>query len=117
VDLDEKFQEYMDDVYNFECVGGPFAFLNPLLVLKEMDPTAYDQEFSSWKDSCVQEGLFIKYGDEIYWNSDDYEDAVNTFQEEAHDYIEFLKEKIRESIESIEDWEDLEVILFTIENV
>ena len=41
VDREAVFDEMLDELYSFEPVGGPFAYMQPSQVLKECDPTAY----------------------------------------------------------------------------
>lgn len=41
IDREEHFRAMLDECYNFEKVGGPFAHMSPSAVLEECDPTAF----------------------------------------------------------------------------
>lgn len=41
IDREERFDQMLDECYDFAKVGGPFAHMSPANVLKECDPTAY----------------------------------------------------------------------------
>jgi len=41
IDREARFDQMLDEVYDFKSVGGPFTYMVPSQVLKEMDPTAY----------------------------------------------------------------------------
>ena len=41
IDREFRYDQMLDDCYDFKDVGGPFAHMVPSQVLKEMDPTAY----------------------------------------------------------------------------
>jgi len=40
VDLEQAFDEMIDECYSFDGIGGPFEHMSPSRVLAEMDPTA-----------------------------------------------------------------------------
>lgn len=40
-DVEQRFDDMLDEIYSFEQVGGPFAHMIPSRVLQEVDPTAY----------------------------------------------------------------------------
>lgn len=39
--MEEAYDDMLDDIYSFEKVGGPFETMLPSRVLKEVDPIAY----------------------------------------------------------------------------
>lgn len=41
VDREAAFDSMLDESYSFDAVGGPFTYMTPSSVLKEMDPIAY----------------------------------------------------------------------------
>ena len=41
IDREARFDQMLDECYDFNSVGGPFSHMVPSQVLKAMDPTAY----------------------------------------------------------------------------
>lgn len=41
IDVEASFDDMLDECYSFDSVGGPFAWMTPSRVLREMDPTAH----------------------------------------------------------------------------
>lgn len=41
VDMKRRLDNWLDEVFDFGVVGGPFAYMQPSRVLREMDPIAY----------------------------------------------------------------------------
>jgi hypothetical protein len=112
-DAEKQFITHLEETYSFQQVGGPFQFMSPATVLKEIDPVAYDQDMNDWldyQDELVEEN-------ETYWRKEDYTEACNIHDDEMKEYIEYLQEQIIDHIESVdEDYEFLERILDYIEN-
>ena len=50
LDVDDLYDQMLDEVYSFAGVGGPFDYMQPSKVLKEMDPTAYRCGRNDWVD-------------------------------------------------------------------
>lgn len=50
-DCRDKFDEALDDCYDFSSIGGPFQYMQPSTVLKEVDPTAYRCGLADFADS------------------------------------------------------------------
>ena len=51
VDIEDAYNDMLDECYSFDCVGGIFASMCPSRVLKECDPTAYRCGMSDYIDS------------------------------------------------------------------
>lgn len=51
VDVEARYDAMLDESFSFESVGGPFAFMSPSRVLKEMGPTDYRCGCADWSDS------------------------------------------------------------------
>ncbi len=112
-DAEEQFVNHLEETYSFRQVGGPFQFMSPATVLKEVDPVSYDQEMNNWLDS--QDDLVEE--NESYWSKEDHAEACDIHDDEVKDYIEHLQEEIMEHIHSVdEDYELLEQILLHIQN-
>lgn len=41
LDAEERFREMVDELYDFEAIGGPFGHMQASRVLEEMDPIAF----------------------------------------------------------------------------
>ena len=41
IDRESRFNDMLDEIYSFEKVGGPFAYMSPSRVLLECDPIAH----------------------------------------------------------------------------
>jgi hypothetical protein len=79
VDIDERYDDMLNELYSFKSVGGPFSHMQPSQVLKECDPTAYRCGKVDWEDS---EDL-VEIGDEYYYRSD-----VDRVKEEMIDELD-----------------------------
>jgi hypothetical protein len=79
IDEDEIIDDHLNEEYDFSCVGGPFKYLDPADVLKEMDFTGYLQMKSDYLDEN-----YVRYAGE-YWKSEDFEDAEGMFEEQEND--------------------------------
>jgi hypothetical protein len=51
IDVEEDFDRMLDECYSFDSVGGPFEYMTPSRVLKEMDPIAHRVGVSEHSDS------------------------------------------------------------------
>lgn len=61
VNLETRFDDFLDEVYDFECVGGSFKYMRPSYVLKTCDPICYKMELSGYEDDSL-----IEIGSEYY---------------------------------------------------
>lgn len=120
VDVGRIYDDMLDECYSFKSVGGPFSYMSPSRVLREVDPTAYrcgmadytdglelievsgnnydPAEAQSIKESLIEE-LQSKLGELEAELSEEEE------QEEGDD-IAALKESISEIEKQIEELED-----------
>jgi len=89
VDQEKHYNDMLDEIYSFERVGGPFAYMSASRVLKEVDPTAYRCGMNDWADG---EG-WIEVGNESY-EQDDVEKARDEFLEEMDSEISDLETEI-----------------------
>lgn len=48
-DAEERYDEFLDNVFGEVNIGG--YFYNTSYALKEIDPTAYREDFNNWLDS------------------------------------------------------------------
>lgn len=87
IDREERFDQMLDECYDFSAVGGPFAHMSPSSVLKECDPTAYRCGVNDYADG---EG-WIEIEGESY-ESDEVEKAREEFLDELRDEVENLQE-------------------------
>lgn len=101
VDREAAFDAMLDDCYSFEKVGGPFAYMSPSRVLKEVDPVAYRCGVNDYADS--EEWLEIA-GD--YYRSDEVENVRDAFISDLESEVSDLEGEI-EDLE-VEDESDLQ---------
>jgi hypothetical protein len=76
IDEEEVFDEYLNEVYSFSLVGGPFSNLDPAEVLKEVDPMQYDIS----KNEFLNEE-YTEYKGE-YWKTEDFQEAEEMYEEQ-----------------------------------
>lgn len=91
IDLEERFDEMLDEIYSFDAVGGPFASMSPSRVLKEVDPIAYRCGVNDYENS--EEWVEI---DGDYYNRRDAEKAKEEFIEGRESVIFDLEKEIEE---------------------
>lgn len=80
VDTDKEYDDYLDNNYSFHNVGGPFTYLVPSKVLKEMSPTDYRID----KQEFLDNSDLMPLGTE-YWRKNDYEDAESELEAEKEE--------------------------------
>ena len=103
VDVTKEFRGDLNERYSFEDVGGPFVFMSPSVVLREIDPTAYDQEFANWLDQAE----YVEFDDD-YYHQKDVEEAEEKYEEEHTNYKEILTDMILDGTDYVEDVQILE---------
>lgn len=79
INMDQAYDEALDECYSFADVGGPFTYMAPSKVLKECDPTAYRCGFSDFLDT---ESERVEEIGECYYIRDDVEALRETLGEE-----------------------------------
>lgn len=100
VNVDQAYNDMLDDCYTFDKVGGPFEHMLPSRVLEENDPVAYRSGMVDWLDSCRDEYVEI---DDRYYNKGDVDKAQETWLDDN------LTDAINELEDEIEcEGEDLE---------
>ncbi len=70
IDIEQVFDDFLDEIYDFKSVGLPFSHFNPSDVLKQFSPTTY----RTMRNDYVNEKDFIEYDGE-HWDKNDYEKA------------------------------------------
>jgi len=81
IDVEEATKEWLDNIYSFKCVGGPFQFMSPSDVLFNYDNTSFREELNNYVDIMVRSYDWIEY-DDNYWLPeaqkliDDISDAI-----------------------------------------
>jgi predicted ribosome quality control (RQC) complex YloA/Tae2 family protein len=91
IDREARFDDMLDECYSFEKVGGPFEYMSPSRVLKEVDPIAYRCGVDDYEDS--EEWVEIN-GD--YYERRDAEKAKEDFIESLESEITDLESEIEE---------------------
>lgn len=78
---EDRFEETLNELYSFDCVGGPFAYMDPARVLKEYFPTDYRIGLSEELDRMEENGELVLIGPNFYWK-DDVDEAIEQLEEE-----------------------------------
>lgn len=99
IDREERFDQMLDEYYDFSKVGGPFEHMSPSSVLKECDPTAYRCGVNDYADN----ENWVEVAGETY-DRDDAEKAQAELVEELENEIADLESQIQEL--EAEDAED-----------
>ncbi len=86
VDREKAFDDYLDEVYDFKQVGGPFAYMSPSRVLLEIDPIAHRCGVNDYADGLN----LIEIGD-CYYESREVEKARDSFLDELDSEISDLE--------------------------
>ena len=94
IDCDEVFDSMLDELYDFKAVGGPFEYMLPSRVLREMDPTAYRCGRNDYIDSLDPYEI---EGDTYYIHD------VTKAQEEYIDGLESELSDLEDHLSELED--------------
>lgn len=94
VDIDQRYDDMLDEIYSFEKVGGPFSHMPASRVLKEVDPIAYrcGMYDIDWSD----EGL-VEIDGEYYWSE--------KAEESKGEFLQSLEDSKAEAESELEDAE------------
>jgi hypothetical protein len=84
VDTHEYLDEIIDANYNFDLVGGPFAYMLPSQVFREMDPIGYKEALLEQRNFLLEEGEAVEVGEDLYWKSD-IEDLLGELEDDTND--------------------------------
>ena len=103
VNVTKEFKGDLNERYSFEDIGGPFIFMAPSVVLREIDPASYDQEFANWLDQAE----YVEY-DGDYYRQEDIEEAEEMYREELKNYKEILTDMILDGTDYVDDVQILE---------
>lgn len=100
INVDQVYDDMLDECYPLDKVGGPFKYMLPSRVLEENDPVAYRCGKVDWLDSMRDEYVEV---DDRYYNKGDVDKAQGTWIEDH------LADAINELEDEIEcEGEDLE---------
>lgn len=100
IDLEERFDQLLDECYDFSSVGGPFAHMQPSQVLRGYDPIAYRCGVAESTD----DDSIVEVGGE-YYDKSEARDSAEEFIDTLRNELQSLEEE-RESLELlIEDRE------------
>ena len=100
VDREERFDELLNEMYDFSVIGGPFAHMQAASVLKEVDPTAYRCGVNDYMSDTTYEIDGEEY------DRDKADSARSEFIDELEMEIDKLQERIEAIEESLQDLED-----------
>lgn len=102
VDIDQRYDDMLDEIYSLEKVGGPFSHMSASRVLREVDPIAYRCGISDidW----TEEGLVEINGD--YYNGEDAESAKSDFLQSLEDSKAEAESDLEEATAEDEDEQD-----------
>ena len=92
LDVNSMYDDMLDECYSFDSVGGPFEYLRPSAVLKEMSPTTHRCGFTDWLDGerfYEVDGEYY-HGPDLEWVKDELIDELET---ELSDLQEELEEE------------------------
>lgn len=119
IDWEARFDDLLDEIYDFKSVGGPFAHMTPSGVLKEVDPIAYRVGVSDYESSERSDNdQYVEIGSELYLRADcdevkddlvsdlqverdELEDELDSLDTEAYAYDEARAYDIRQELERL----------------
>lgn len=90
VDVESRYDEMLNECYDFEKVGGPFQYMQPSRVLYEVDPIAYNCGFSDFTN-----GDFVEI-DGDYYEKSEVDDKVEEFISSLESSRDELEEELIE---------------------
>jgi hypothetical protein len=66
INMEDRFNEMLDECYSFDSVGGPFAHMQPSRVLLELDPIAHRCGVNDYADSISRDRDIEEIDGEFY---------------------------------------------------
>lgn len=81
VDVEQRFDDMLDECYSFDSVGGPFESMLPSRVLKECDETAYRCGVNDYADSLSKDSE-IEYIAEDWYDTKEVQDIRDEVEAE-----------------------------------
>lgn len=91
VDGESRYADFLNDCYSFADVGGPFAYMRPGDVLREMDPTAFRCGVNDYLD-----GDDFTYFEGEYYDSREFDQAKEEYESELDAEIARIDEELEE---------------------
>jgi hypothetical protein len=107
IDCEQVYDDMLDECYNLEEVGGPFAYMLPSRVLREIDPIAYRCGCTDYIDSLDT----YEVDGQTYYIHDvtkAQEDYIDGLEAELSDLESRIDDLIYEQTERHEDGIDCE---------
>lgn len=92
IDIDQQYDDMLDECYSLESVGGPFACMSASRVLQEVDPVAYRCGKNDWVDG----NEWLEIGSD-YYDSDSVKRARDEFLEGLDSEISDLETEIEDT--------------------
>jgi len=106
IDVDESYDQMLDECYDLSTVGGPFSHMLASRVLRECDPIAYRCGVSDYTDSL--EAIEVS-GD--YYHQREAECVKDALVDELQDEIDDLQGQLDDldpsEVENIEECDSL----------
>lgn len=96
VDMESRYDSMLDEIYG-ECFTGPFQYLQPSRVMKEMQPTDYRCGFADFTDS--EDVYEIEGG---YYDEKEVNDAWEAFADDLESELSDLETELEEASEEEE---------------
>lgn len=110
VDADKAYDEFLDEIYSFDSLGGIFASMQPSRVLEKMDPVAYRCGFSDWLGG--EDLIDIGKGVTEYYRRDDMEEILDAFVGELESERDDLQSELDDldpsEADNVEECDSLE---------
>lgn len=78
--LEELFDDFLDEVYGMVKIG-PYEY-STSHAMKDVDPTAYRQEYLNWLDHEISEGRFSDEIDGEHYDGEEVQDLIDSVDEE-----------------------------------
>lgn len=111
IDREARFDQMLDDLYDFSRVGGPFNHMVPSQVLKEMDPTAYRCGVNDYMDGedtyeidgetydmAMVEEARDEFVSELATDLEAIEEMINELDTQSEDFTEEDREDYGEHL-------------------
>ncbi len=104
VDVEKSYDDMLNELYSFKDVGGPFEYMEPAKVLKEVSPTDYRVGVSEHDDYLVDSG-YKRFENEIYPEKE-LMDLLDEYIDECDDEIAELEKDIDDLNDEISELQD-----------
>ena len=89
IDMEERYKNYLDEVFSFESVGPPFSHMSPAKVLEEVDLIAYKYGLDDFIDGEEFETVIEVNGE--YYNKQEVLEVLANFDEEGDIWLNKIR--------------------------